>query len=55
MYFSFLNSKLREQNTELTSIRKELELLRQSIKLKESEWRSEKSTLEVSYKLKSII
>ncbi|XP_006615410.1 rootletin isoform X3 [Apis dorsata] len=41
-----LNSKLREQNTELTSIRKELELLRQSIKLKESEWRSEKSTLE---------
>ncbi|XP_054012586.1 uncharacterized protein LOC128894695 isoform X2 [Hylaeus anthracinus] len=41
-----LNSKLREQNTELMSIRKELESLRQSIKLKESEWKSEKAALE---------
>ncbi|XP_076171498.1 uncharacterized protein LOC143148741 isoform X2 [Ptiloglossa arizonensis] len=41
-----LNSKLREQNTELMSIRKELELLRQTVKIKESEWKSEKATLE---------
>nr|XP_012140177.1 PREDICTED: trichohyalin isoform X5 [Megachile rotundata] len=41
-----LNNKLREQNTELISIRKELEALRQTVKLKESEWRSEKTTLE---------
>ena len=41
-------SKLREQSTELMGIRKELESMRQSTKLKESEWRSEKSALEVS-------
>ncbi|XP_015438244.1 PREDICTED: trichohyalin isoform X2 [Dufourea novaeangliae] len=42
----YLNNKLREQNIELSGIRKELESLRQSTKLKESEWKSEKSTLE---------
>ncbi|XP_076286808.1 uncharacterized protein LOC143212197 isoform X3 [Lasioglossum baleicum] len=41
-----LNTKLREQNTELIGIRKELETLRQSVKLKESEWKSERATLE---------
>ncbi|CAL7935848.1 unnamed protein product [Xylocopa violacea] len=41
-----LNNKLREQNVELMSIRKELETMRQSMKMKESEWRSEKSALE---------
>ncbi|XP_076248487.1 uncharacterized protein LOC143188229 isoform X2 [Calliopsis andreniformis] len=41
-----LNSKLREQNAELMGIRKELEAMRQTIKLKESEWKSEKTTLE---------
>ncbi|XP_026672349.1 putative uncharacterized protein MYH16 isoform X2 [Ceratina calcarata] len=41
-----LNNKLREQNTELISIRKELESLRQLTKLKESEWKSEKLSLE---------
>nr|XP_031826232.1 trichohyalin isoform X1 [Nomia melanderi]XP_031826233.1 trichohyalin isoform X1 [Nomia melanderi]XP_031826234.1 trichohyalin isoform X1 [Nomia melanderi]XP_031826235.1 trichohyalin isoform X1 [Nomia melanderi]XP_031826236.1 trichohyalin isoform X1 [Nomia melanderi] len=41
-----LNNKLREQNAELIGIRKELEALRQSVKLKESEWKSEKGILE---------
>ncbi|XP_060832765.1 uncharacterized protein LOC132916631 isoform X4 [Bombus pascuorum] len=41
-----LNSKLREQNIELIGIRRELESMRQSMKIKESEWRSERSTLE---------
>ncbi|XP_078044160.1 uncharacterized protein LOC144473808 isoform X1 [Augochlora pura] len=41
-----LNKKLREQNIELSGIRKELETLRQSIKLKESEWKSEKVNFE---------
>ncbi|XP_029055697.2 trichohyalin isoform X1 [Osmia bicornis bicornis] len=41
-----LNNKLREQNTELINIRKELETLRQTVKLKESEWRSEKGVLQ---------
>ncbi|XP_076764138.1 uncharacterized protein LOC143431352 isoform X2 [Xylocopa sonorina] len=41
-----LNDKLREQNVELISIRKELESMRQTMKMKESEWRSEKSVLE---------
>ncbi|XP_068978953.1 myosin-2 heavy chain isoform X2 [Bombus flavifrons] len=41
-----LNSKLREQNIELIGIRRELESMRQSMKIKESEWRSERSALE---------
>ncbi|XP_076649375.1 uncharacterized protein LOC143357069 isoform X1 [Halictus rubicundus] len=41
-----LNTKLREQNIELIGIRKELETLRQSAKLKESEWKSERTALE---------
>ncbi|XP_048263718.1 trichohyalin isoform X5 [Bombus terrestris] len=41
-----LNSKLREQNIELIGVRRELESMRQSMKIKESEWRSERSALE---------
>lgn len=51
-YFYIISkySKLREQNIELIGIRRELESMRQSMKIKESEWRSERSALEVSIK-----
>lgn len=51
-YFCIISkySKLREQNIELIGVRRELESMRQSMKIKESEWRSERSALEVSIK-----